>query len=116
MNLSLLMRLRSGAVGGKGQRWTSIDGHRSAAGAAVIERFGPDTWVTPNARDIGDTNVGSWVTKSRDPGDQTAERSVSDGSDIGELDGDEETTGSRDMGNAEASFSGNALDEDISDG
>jgi hypothetical protein len=85
-------------------------------GAELGGRFGPDTWVTQNAGDMGDRSVERWVTKSREIGDQSIGRSVTGGRDIGELDGGEETGDSRDIGNTEASCSGNALAEDVSDG
>lgn len=95
------------------------------------QRCGPDTWVTTNVRDMGDSGLGSSVTDGRCRGDSGVGTSVTGGRYKGDSElgggstsyrhmGDEglasETVDVRDMGDTEAARSVDALENDVSHG
>ena len=95
------------------------------------EGYGPDTWVTKQTGDMGDSAVGRsatesresgeggverWVTGRREAGEGRVERLATSSRDIGEREVEEVAGDVRDMGDSAASSSGHALARNVSHG
>jgi len=116
-------RTRTGWV--RGGEW-SVRG-RGKAKIRGYGRYGPDTWVTRNAGDIGDSEparsvtcgreIGGWTSSTsgsdlRDTGERRSLVKVTDSRDIGERNPAKETGDVRDMGDGGASVWAHALADD----
>jgi hypothetical protein len=80
------------------------------------QRFRPDTWVTGNVRNIGDSAAGAGVAGGQDIGAEASGSGVTDGPDMGDSRPAGETADARDMGDSAASSSRDALDDDLPHG
>jgi hypothetical protein len=78
--------------------------------------FRPDTWVTGNVRNIGDSAAGAGVAGGQDIGAEASGSGVTDGPDMGDSRPAGETADARDMGDSAASSSRDALDDDLPHG
>jgi hypothetical protein len=71
----------------------------------VVRGYGPDTWVTVQTGDMGDTAIERTVTESREAGDVGAERSATSGQEIGDGGGETWATTRRETGEGSAETS-----------